>query len=238
MLLVLIVVIAAPIVEELFYRGLLLRALERRVGNGWAVVWCGLIFGASHFELLQLPALAVVRHGPGRPGAAVRTARALDLRPHGLQRRDRVRVARPGDRFAPSPCHHDRRTMTPDDAQPTEPLPEGHAVSTAPAADPLRAEPGAAVDEPTAPATADPPESGRRATSATSRSGPRVRPTSTSRSSPPTRTGTTSRRRSPSPGPTATTSRPSRRATPRRGSGSCSGCCGSSTSRCRRGSRS
>lgn len=58
-LLVLIVVIAAPIVEELFYRGLLLRSLERRVGNGWAVVWCGLIFGASHFELLQLPALAV-----------------------------------------------------------------------------------------------------------------------------------------------------------------------------------
>jgi len=58
-LLVLIVVIGAPIVEELFYRGLLLRALERRVGNGWAVVWCGLIFGASHFELLQLPALAV-----------------------------------------------------------------------------------------------------------------------------------------------------------------------------------
>jgi membrane protease YdiL (CAAX protease family) len=58
-LLVLIVVVAAPIVEELFYRGLLLRSLERRVGDGWAVVWCGLIFGLSHFEPLQLPALAV-----------------------------------------------------------------------------------------------------------------------------------------------------------------------------------
>lgn len=57
-LLVLILVIGAPIVEELFFRGLLLRSLERQIGSAWAIVVSGLIFGAIHFELLQLPALA------------------------------------------------------------------------------------------------------------------------------------------------------------------------------------
>lgn len=56
-LLVIIVGIGAPIVEELFFRGLLLRALERRYGTAAAVVLSGLIFGITHFELLQLPAL-------------------------------------------------------------------------------------------------------------------------------------------------------------------------------------
>ena len=58
-LLIAIVAIGAPIVEELFYRGLLLRALEHHVPQWAAIVLCGIIFGASHFELLQLPALAV-----------------------------------------------------------------------------------------------------------------------------------------------------------------------------------
>jgi hypothetical protein len=53
--------------------------------------------------------------------------------------------------------------MTPDDPHPAEPLPEGHAVSTAPVADPPSRngpDPGAAVDEPAvAVATAEPPES-------------------------------------------------------------------------------
>lgn len=57
-LLVVIVAIGAPIVEELFYRGLLLRALDARVPKWGAIVLCGLIFGASHFEVLQFPALA------------------------------------------------------------------------------------------------------------------------------------------------------------------------------------
>ena len=50
----------APVVEELFYRGLLLRSLQRYLADGPAVVLSGLVFAASHFELLQLPALAVV----------------------------------------------------------------------------------------------------------------------------------------------------------------------------------
>ena len=57
-LLVLIVVIGAPIIEETFYRGLLFRSLERSMPVWAAIVLCGLAFGASHFELLGLPALA------------------------------------------------------------------------------------------------------------------------------------------------------------------------------------
>jgi hypothetical protein len=56
-LLVLIVAIGAPIVEEVFFRGLLQRSLLRRVGPILAVAGSGLFFGLTHFELLQLPAL-------------------------------------------------------------------------------------------------------------------------------------------------------------------------------------
>jgi membrane protease YdiL (CAAX protease family) len=55
-----VIAIGAPVVEELFYRGLLLRSLRRYLADGAAVVVSGLVFGASHFELLQLPALALV----------------------------------------------------------------------------------------------------------------------------------------------------------------------------------
>src|SRR4051812_13857929 len=52
-----VVVVGAPLVEELFFRGLLLRSLQRRFGDVWAVVGSSLVFGLVHFELLQLPAL-------------------------------------------------------------------------------------------------------------------------------------------------------------------------------------
>lgn len=55
-----VIAVGAPVVEELFYRGLLLRSLQRYLADGPAVIVSGLIFGASHFELLQLPALAFV----------------------------------------------------------------------------------------------------------------------------------------------------------------------------------
>ncbi len=58
-LLVGIVAIAAPVVEELFYRGLLLRALERRLGSRLALVISSVAFGGVHGQLLQLPALIV-----------------------------------------------------------------------------------------------------------------------------------------------------------------------------------
>lgn len=58
-LLIVVVAIAAPIVEEIFFRGLVLRSLERRFGARWAVVGSSLIFGAAHLEPLQFPALFV-----------------------------------------------------------------------------------------------------------------------------------------------------------------------------------
>jgi len=66
-LLVLIVVILAPVVEELFYRGLLLRGLERpfarRYGAHWgrrlALGCSAIVFGVSHYQLIQLPALVM-----------------------------------------------------------------------------------------------------------------------------------------------------------------------------------
>jgi uncharacterized protein len=58
LLLVLIVVIVAPITEEIFFRGLLLRSLQRRgMGATWAIVASSALFAAAHFEPLQFPAL-------------------------------------------------------------------------------------------------------------------------------------------------------------------------------------
>lgn len=59
-LLVLIVAIAAPIIEELFFRGLLLRAVERRWGRRWALWGPALLFGGIHLQLLQFPALSLI----------------------------------------------------------------------------------------------------------------------------------------------------------------------------------
>ena len=56
-ILVLVVVVGAPIVEELFFRGLLIRALQARIGSVAAVVVSGILFGLAHFETLQLPVL-------------------------------------------------------------------------------------------------------------------------------------------------------------------------------------
>lgn len=58
-MLVLIVGLAAPIFEELFYRGLLQRALQRRFGPWIAVGGTALVFGFSHFQLLQAPGLVL-----------------------------------------------------------------------------------------------------------------------------------------------------------------------------------
>ncbi len=59
-LLVLIVVIGAPIVEELFFRGLLLRSLEGRIANGLALVVSSVLFGAAHLQPIQFPALVFI----------------------------------------------------------------------------------------------------------------------------------------------------------------------------------
>lgn len=56
-LLVLITVIGAPIVEELFFRGFVQRAAVARLGRGPGLAVTAVAFGLVHFQLLQLPAL-------------------------------------------------------------------------------------------------------------------------------------------------------------------------------------
>lgn len=48
------VVAVAPVVEELFFRGLLQRSLDRRLGPRWAVALSSLAFGIVHYQPLQL----------------------------------------------------------------------------------------------------------------------------------------------------------------------------------------
>jgi CAAX protease family protein len=77
-LLVLIVGIGAPIVEEIFYRGLLQRSLIRRLGPGWGIAGASVLFGAAHLQPLQFPALTlagalfgVLAYRYGRLGPAI-----------------------------------------------------------------------------------------------------------------------------------------------------------------------
>jgi membrane protease YdiL (CAAX protease family) len=53
----LFLVVGAPVIEELFFRGLLLRSLLRRFGPTVAVVVSAVVFGLAHFEPLQLAGL-------------------------------------------------------------------------------------------------------------------------------------------------------------------------------------
>lgn len=69
----------APIIEEIFFRGLLLGALRKRgLPAAWAIGLSGLIFAATHLQGLQLPALAIfgwvagtLAHRSGRLGPAI-----------------------------------------------------------------------------------------------------------------------------------------------------------------------
>ena len=58
-LLIVVVVFGAPVVEELFFRGLALRAFERRLGRWVGLVVSSLVFGLVHFQPLQFPALVM-----------------------------------------------------------------------------------------------------------------------------------------------------------------------------------
>lgn len=85
-LLVSIVAVAAPVLEELFYRGLWLRSLERRLGRGWAVLASSVLFGAIHAQPYDLPALigfgavaALLTVSTGRLGPAIWAHVAFNL---------------------------------------------------------------------------------------------------------------------------------------------------------------
>jgi membrane protease YdiL (CAAX protease family) len=60
LVLVLIVAVGAPIAEELFYRGLVLRSVEKRWTTTVAVVTSTVLFGVVHLQGLQLPALLLI----------------------------------------------------------------------------------------------------------------------------------------------------------------------------------
>lgn len=87
LLLVLIVGIGAPIVEEIFYRGLFQRALLKRgLPPAAAIGISATVFGLSHVELLQLPALILfgaaagtLAHRAGRLGPAIAAHVAFNM---------------------------------------------------------------------------------------------------------------------------------------------------------------
>jgi membrane protease YdiL (CAAX protease family) len=54
-----LLVVGAPLVEEIIYRAVLVGALRRRLSVRGSVVIGGLIFGAIHIQPLQFPALAL-----------------------------------------------------------------------------------------------------------------------------------------------------------------------------------
>lgn len=54
------IIVGAPLFEELFFRGLLLRGLARRLADMGAVLASGALFAATHFQVAQLPPLFVV----------------------------------------------------------------------------------------------------------------------------------------------------------------------------------
>ena len=56
-LLFLVVVVGAPVVEEIFYRGLTLKAFEKKMGGRLALVVSSLLFAVAHLQLIQFPAL-------------------------------------------------------------------------------------------------------------------------------------------------------------------------------------
>jgi uncharacterized protein len=86
-LLILIVGVGAPIIEEIFYRGLLQRSLIKRgLPAGLAIGITSVVFGASHFEALQLPGLVlagavfgVLAHRAGRLGPAIAAHVAFNM---------------------------------------------------------------------------------------------------------------------------------------------------------------
>jgi membrane protease YdiL (CAAX protease family) len=78
LILVLVVVVAAPLAEEVFFRGMLQRTLARHVPLWPTMLITAVLFGVSHFQALQLPALAafglvlsVLAHRTGRLGRSI-----------------------------------------------------------------------------------------------------------------------------------------------------------------------
>jgi uncharacterized protein len=59
-LLIVIVVVGAPVIEELLYRGLIFRTLDGLIAPALAVIGSALWFAAAHFQLIQFAGLLVI----------------------------------------------------------------------------------------------------------------------------------------------------------------------------------
>ncbi len=77
-LMIVLVIVGAPVAEELFFRGLLLRSLARHLADLSAVVGSSALFAATHFQVLPLPGLfaagavfATLTWRTGRLGPAI-----------------------------------------------------------------------------------------------------------------------------------------------------------------------
>ena len=84
--LLLVVVLAAPVFEELFYRGLWLRSVEKRWGAAAGIVVSSLVFALMHFQFVDTIALAtfgavaaVLTVRSGRLGPAIVAHLAFNL---------------------------------------------------------------------------------------------------------------------------------------------------------------
>ena len=58
-LLVALLAVGAPLVEELFFRGLLMRSLQTRMPTAPAILVSSILFALAHFELAELAGLAL-----------------------------------------------------------------------------------------------------------------------------------------------------------------------------------
>lgn len=75
---IVVVCVGAPVVEELLYRGLILRSIEGRVAAGLAVGLSAVWFGVAHVQAVQFPGLvafgvvlALCALGTGRIGLCI-----------------------------------------------------------------------------------------------------------------------------------------------------------------------
>jgi membrane protease YdiL (CAAX protease family) len=85
-LLVAVVAVGAPIVEEIVYRGLLQRSLVARVGGPSAIAIVSVLFAVIHLRWVELPGLLVAGllfglclHRTGRLGSAILAHGAFNL---------------------------------------------------------------------------------------------------------------------------------------------------------------
>ncbi len=70
-----LLIVGAPLVEEIYYRGMLMRSLQRYMAPLPSIVITGVVFGAAHFDWVTLPGLAAfgivlawLAHRSGRLG--------------------------------------------------------------------------------------------------------------------------------------------------------------------------